>query len=78
MIKIWDIKILKYVKLITIHLKFCVINVLKIIKNIKNDLFQVLQLFTAVWIIHTNICIDHNIDLVQVEQMLCVVLGGEV
>jgi hypothetical protein len=55
--KILNIKILKYVKLITINLQCCNINS---IKSIKNKPFQVLQLFTTVWIMRTNIYVDRK------------------
>jgi hypothetical protein len=46
MIKILNIKTLKYIKLITINSQCCNIN------NIKYKLFQVLQLFITVWLMH--------------------------
>jgi hypothetical protein len=40
--------------------------------------FQVLQLFANVSIMHTNIYIDLCRDIVLVELMLLIVLGGEI
>jgi hypothetical protein len=50
--KILNIKILKYLKSITIHLQCCKINSLE---SIKIKALQVLQ-FAALWITHTYLC----------------------
>jgi hypothetical protein len=57
-----------------IHLQCCNVNS---IKSITNKSFQVLQLFTTVWITHTNIMSIVCRDLVLVERMQCTVLSGE-
>jgi hypothetical protein len=54
-IKILNINILRYMKLITINLGCFNING---IESIKNKPFTVLQLFTTVWILRSNIHVD--------------------
>jgi hypothetical protein len=56
-IQILDIKILKYIKFITVNLERCNINS---IKSIARKPFQAQQLLAAAWIMHTDICADRT------------------
>jgi hypothetical protein len=56
-IKILDIKFLKYIKFITVNSEWRNINS---IKETESKPLQVQQLLAAVWIMHTDMCADRT------------------